>query len=202
MTIFSGVRQETISLIFFTPFSSSILGTKLTVSGIIARKDAKSSADETLDIAKYFTPMDHVTASLRLFSRAINGISEDVRVSERLSVPSKYLRGFERGRIGPVDTGEHIGGNLATAFGINTQFTNLFPNFTNTNFGLFFDTANVWGVDFRDSYDDSNKIRSSTGIAVDWWTPIGPLNFSLAKPITKVSTDKTESFQFNLGTTF
>ena len=155
-----------------------------------------------LDIAKYFTPMDHVTASLRLFSRAINGISEDVRVSERLSVPSKYLRGFERGRIGPVDSGEHIGGNLATAFGVNTQFTNLFPNFTNTNFGLFFDTANVWGVDFRDSYDDSNKIRSSYGMSIDWLTPVGPLSFSLSQALTKMDTDLEESVRFNLGTTF
>ena len=56
--------------------------------------------------------------------------------------------------------------------------------------------------DYRDNYDDSNKIRSSTGIAIDWFTPIGPLNVSLAQPLTKVSTDKTETFQFNLGTTF
>ena len=55
---------------------------------------------------------------------------------------------------------------------------------------------------YNDNYDESNKIRSSTGIAVDWFTPIGPLNFSLSQPITKVSTDKTETFQFNLGTTF
>jgi len=33
-------------------------------------------------------------------------------------------------------------------------------------------------------------------------TPIGPLSFSLAQPLTKSSTDKTESFRFNLGTTF
>ena len=62
--------------------------------------------------------------------------------------------------------------------------------------------ANVWGVDYDSSLDDSNKIRSSTGIAVDWFTPVGPLNFSLSQPISKASTDKTESFRFNLGTTF
>ena len=60
---------------------------------------------------------------LDYFLELINGISEDVRISERVSVPSKYLRGFERGRIGPVDAGEHIGGNLATALGINTKFS-------------------------------------------------------------------------------
>ena len=78
----------------------------------------------------------------------------------------------------------------------------ILESFESADFKFFIDAANVWGVDYRDNYDDSNKIRSSTGIAVDWFTPIGPLNFSLAQPLTQVSTDKTETFQFNLGTTF
>jgi len=49
---------------------------------------------------------------------------------------------------------------------------------------------------------DSNKIRSSTGVAVDWLTPVGPLTFSLSQPITKASSDQTESFRFDIGTTF
>ena len=60
----------------------------------------------------------------------------------------------------------------------------------------------MWGVDYSEAIDDSNKIRTSTGVAVNWYTPVGPLNFSLAQPITKASGDKTESFRFNLGTTF
>ena len=62
--------------------------------------------------------------------------------------------------------------------------------------------CNVWGVDYSSSIDDSSKVRSSTGITVNWFTPIGPLNFSLAQPINTVSTDKTQTFQFSLGTTF
>ena len=50
--------------------------------------------------------------------------------------------------------------------------------------------------------DDSSKLRSSTGLAIDWYTPVGPLNFSFSQPLTKKDTDKTESFRFNLGTTF
>ena len=62
--------------------------------------------------------------------------------------------------------------------------------------------ANVWGVDYNSAIDDSNSIRSSTGIGLDWITPIGPLSFSLSQPLTKKSSDKTETFRFNLGTTF
>ena len=49
---------------------------------------------------------------------------------------------------------------------------------------------------------DTNKIRSSAGLAANWYTPVGPLTFSFAHPITKASTDKTEGFRFNLGTSF
>ena len=69
------------------------------------------------------------------------------------------------------------------------------------DFNLFFDTANVWGVDY-DSSLDSSKIRSSTGLSIDWFTPIGPLSFSFAKPITKASSDSTETFRFDIGTSF
>ena len=67
---------------------------------------------------------------------------------------------------------------------------------------MFLDAANVWGVDYSDTIDDSNKIRSSVGVAIDWFTVIGPLNFSLSQPITKAGSDKTEKFRFQIGTTF
>ena len=78
----------------------------------------------------------------------------------------------------------------------------LFPGVETIDFKYFIDVGNVWGIDYSSTLDDSNKIRSSTGLTVDWFTPIGPMNFSLAHDLTKANTDKTESFQFNLGTTF
>jgi outer membrane protein insertion porin family len=75
-------------------------------------------------------------------------------------------------------------------------------NLDNLDFLIFIDAANNWGVDYDSSIDDSSKIRSSLGIGVDWFTPIGPLNFSLSQILSKNSTDETETFRFNLGTTF
>ena len=142
--------------------------------------------------------------SIGLYTRAINSISSDndVRVSKRLFLPSNKLRGFEAGKIGPKDANDYIGGNYAAAFNFEASLPNLLPESTGTDIVLFLDAANLWGVDYSNTIDDSNKIRSSTGFVVDWFTVIGPLNFSLAQDISKVSTDKTESFQFNLGTTF
>ena len=117
-------------------------------------------------------------------------------------MPSKKLRGFEPGKIGPTDSGDYIGGNYATAVNLVTTLPKLFATVQNAEFQFFFDAANVWGVDYSEAIDDSNKLRTSTGVAVNWYTPIGPLNFSLAQPITKAKGDKTESFRFNLGTTF
>ena len=54
------------------------------------------------------------------------------------------------------------------------------------------DDGDVWHVDY-DKTLDADEIRSSTGIAVDWFTAIGPLSFSYALPITDASTDQTES---------
>ena len=58
------------------------------------------------------------------------------------------------------------------------------------------------GVDYDTSFDESNKIRSSTGIAANWMSPIGPLSFVISQNLSKADSDVTESFNFNLGTTF
>ena len=84
---------------------------------------------------------------------------------------------------------------------LNSNLPQLFSNAQNVEIGSFIDIGNLWGVD-DESLNESNTIRSSIGIGVDWYTPVGPLSFSFAQPITKGSNDKTETFRFNLGTTF
>ena len=134
--------------------------------------------------------------------RTINSITdEDVRVSKRLYIPTKKLRGFQSGKIGPVDGGDFIGGNHTAVVNASTTLPKFGADLENIDFQLFVDAANVWGVDYDSSLDNS-RLRSSTGISVDWFTVIGPLNFSIAQPLTKASSDKTETFRFNIGTTF
>ncbi len=140
--------------------------------------------------------------SINFLAKTVNSLTgENVRVSKRIFIPSRRLRGFEFGKIGPIDSGDYIGGNYASSLSFNSTLPQLFPTLQNIDFSLFFDTANVWGVDY-DSNLDSSKIRSSTGLSIDWFTPIGPLSFSFAKPITKASSDSTETFRFDIGTSF
>ncbi len=140
--------------------------------------------------------------TLTFFAKAANSLGDDdVKISDRLYMPSRKLRGFESGKVGPKDGEDYIGGNFLSAFNAKANLP-VFPAFETIDFNIFYDAANVWGVDYDSSINDSSALRSSTGLGVDWYTPIGPLSFSFSKAITKKSSDKTESFRFNLGTTF
>ena len=154
------------------------------------------------EITNYHEYIEDKVLRLSFYSKAANSLGdEDVRISQRLYAPTSRLRGFERFKVGPVDNGDFVGGNYVTTVNISAELPVL-ESLDSVSINTFYDAANVWGVDYNSSIDDSNKIRSSTGLAANWYTPIGPLNFSFAHPITKASTDKTEGFRFNLGTSF
>ena len=147
--------------------------------------------------------LDENVFSFGLFAKASNSLSgKDVKLSDRLFLPSSKLRGFESGKVGPKDGIDYIGGNYAASVNLATTLPQIMPNLQNTNISVFFDAANIWGIDYNSSLSDDSKIRSSVGIAVDFFTPVGPLNFSLSEVITKGKNDITESFRFNIGTTF
>ena len=175
---------------FFTKFSQSLP---------IYSDD--NSLENTLTASKYHSITENFLLAGKLFLKAVNSIDSDVRVSKRVYIPSSKLRGFEAGKVGPKDGSQYIGGNYGAAVNFTSSFPNFFNEFENLDFNLFVDAANLWHVDY-DSSLDSDKIRSSTGVAVDWFTAIGPLSFSYAIPITDASSDKTESFRFQIGTSF
>ena len=79
--------------------------------------------------------------------------------------------------------------------------TTFLENVQSVDVVLFADAANIWGVDY-DSSLDKNGMRSSVGIGIDWLTPVGPLTFSFAHPVTKEPTDIEQTFRFNIGTSF
>ena len=154
-------------------------------------------------LSSYKSLSENVVGAGKLYISTVTGIGDDdVRISKRKSLSSKRLRGFQRGKVGPVDGTDHIGGNYATAINFEANLPNLLPEATKTDVGLFIDIANVWGVDYDSTINESNKIRSSTGIATSWMSPVGPMTFVLSTNLAKASTDTTESFNFNLGTTF
>ena len=145
---------------------------------------------------------NNIASASLLLSSASSLTNDDIKLTERLFIPSSRLRGFEKGKIGPKDGSDFIGGNYLTAINLQSTVPILFENSQSLDTVIFFDVANIWGVDYDASIDDGSKIRSSIGVGLDWLTPVGPLSFSLSQAITKQSTDIEETFRFNLGTTF
>ena len=127
--------------------------------------------------------------------------SDDIKLSERLYIPGRKLRGFKSGKVGPKDGSDYIGGNYLTSINATTTVPMILENVQNVDIVMFADAANIWGVDYDSSLDNSG-IRSSVGIGLDWLTPVGPLTFSFAQSITKEPSDIEETFRFNIGTSF
>ena len=74
--------------------------------------------------------------------------NDDIKLSERLFIPSKRLRGFETGKIGPKDGDDFIGGNYSATFNAQTNIPSVFQNFQNLEAVVFFDAGSIWGVDY------------------------------------------------------
>jgi len=128
--------------------------------------------------------------------------NKDVKISDRLFVSQTDLRGFQIRGVGPVDGGDHVGGNNLAIISFKSTFPNPIPEGLRANSYLFYDLGNVWGVDYSNVISSSSKIRSSTGVALDLISPVGPLTFTYAIPISKASTDKEQKFLFNIGSSF
>ncbi len=157
----------------------------------------------TFEITKYQPLVSDMVGKISFFSQTANSLTDDdVRISKRLYIPYRKLRGFEKGKVGPKDNNSYVGGNYVSTINLSTTLPQILPSLQNTDFSFFIDMGNVWGVDYDASLDDKSSLRASSGLAIDLLTPIGPMNFSIAETITKASSDKTESFRFNIGTSF
>ena len=155
-------------------------------------------------VYKYFTELyENNISSASIFLRSSTSLKDkDIKLSERIILPSNRLRGFEYGKVGPKDGDDFIGGNYAASINFSSTIPQILEGNENIDFLIFLDVGNVWGVDYFEGDDEGSSVRSSTGIGVDWLTPIGPLTFTLSTALSKADNDKTETFRFNLGTSF
>ncbi len=183
----------------FMPTSGSIIGFRQSLPFYADR----NFISNTFTLSKYMSLSESILVANKYYISAIEGLNDDdVRLNKRKFLSSKRLRGFQRGKVGPKDDKDHVGGNYAAAVNFEMNLPKLLPESSNLDVGLFLDLGNVWGVDYDKSIDESNKIRSSAGLVANYSSPIGPLSFTFSQNLTKAATDETESFNFNLGTTF
>ena len=76
---------------------------------------------------------------LSIFLQSANSLTgDDIKLTERLNIPSRRLRGFESGKVGPKDENDYVGGNYLSTINFNTTIPKLFENFQNIDALLFF----------------------------------------------------------------
>jgi len=151
--------------------------------------------------SELFNPEFIGSAKLRLDS-GVGIADKDIKLSDRIFATSKDLRGFQNRGVGPVDAGDHVGGNYLATLSFKSTFPNPLPEIVRPTTFLFLDSGNVWGVDYSNRINDSNKIRTALGVGLDVVSPLGPLSFSLSNVISKAPSDKVQNFTFNIGSTF
>ena len=110
------------------------------------------------------------------------------------------VRGYRANSLGPREDGVNLGGDFRVVGGAELIFPPPFAEDSSTvRMSFFWDIGNVF--ENIDAYETS-ELRQSTGLALIWLSPIGPLSFNLARPLNDKPGDLTESFQFTLGTMF
>ncbi|MBY6192966.1 outer membrane protein assembly factor BamA [Marinobacter hydrocarbonoclasticus] len=120
------------------------------------------------------------------------------------------VRGYEANSLGnkaeraagDFSDPDPFGGNVLTEGGLELIFPTPFAGDSRSMRTSFFvDAGQVFDTE-RGFDPELGEVRTSAGISFQWITAVGPLAFSLAKPLNDKSGDDTQVFQFSLGQTF
>ena len=103
---------------------------------LISDNSELSNAFEITNYKKLSSTSDMV-GKVSFFGKTITGLSDDVRISKRLHVPSYKLRGFERGKIGPIENNDYVGGNHITTLNLSATLPNIVQGLDNLDVGVF-----------------------------------------------------------------
>lgn len=161
----------------------------------------------------YYEITDEFLASLRIKAGSIEGIGQDVNISDRFFIGGSDFRGFERSGVGPRDlVSDNALGAQAFAVGsAEVTFPNFLPEALDITTSFFSDVGVVGTADQNNVFlgaaplvnvEDDLAPRVTAGISIYWQSPFGPVRVDLSKAVRKEDYDKTESFRFSAGTRF
>jgi outer membrane protein insertion porin family len=110
------------------------------------------------------------------------------------------VRGYEANSLGPRDATNAVLGGTRRVVG-NAELLFPMPGMKEKSVRLsgFFDAGAVYGPG---DLPGSAGLRYSSGVALTWVSPVGPIKFSYAVPLNKQPVDKLQKFQFTLGSIF
>lgn len=167
----------------------------------------------SLTARTYYQISDEFLTSFKLQAALIEGIGQDVIISNRLFIGGADFRGFKRSGVGPRDliSGNSIGAQLFAIGSAEISFPNFIPEALDVSTSLFTDFGVVGNADQTDVFsgffqtvDAETDLapRVTAGISIYWQSPFGPVRVDLSQAILKEDYDKTEAFRFSAGTRF
>jgi outer membrane protein insertion porin family len=172
----------------------------------------------TVETRNYYELFSDVVGVFKVQGGHIAGWgSKDLRMLDHFQMGPNLVRGFAPGGIGPRDltsgtTNDALGGSMywGTSFEMQTPLYFL-PKEIGIKLAAFADAGSLFDYRGPTSWNqtgetltvgDSKSVRSSVGMGLIWDSPLGPLRFDFAYPITKQSYDRTQVFRFSGGTKF
>ena len=117
-----------------------------------------SSIINGVNAATYHDFSENVIGSLKFYTRAVTGIDDDVRLTNRLFMPGRRLRGFVSGKVGPKDGTDWVGGNYSTALSAEAKLPNILPESYRTDFNIFLELPEV-EIHTRTSFFCANALK-------------------------------------------
>ena len=135
----------------------------------------------------------------------IEGLGQDVRITDTFFIGSDNMRGFEIGGLGARDntTGDALGAKTYAIGSAEVTFPIGLPDEFGIRGAAFTDFGTAFGADGNSALiDDSKDLRLSAGVGLSWRSPFGPVRIDVAYPVLKQDFDQEQIFNFSFGTRF
>lgn len=155
---------------------------------------------------QYFQPLFNNFATLAMngevnYGRGLNGKPYPI-FKNYYAGGIGSVRGYEGGSLGTAKDqyGDSLGGAARVIASMELQFP--FPGSgkdRTLRWFTFVDGGNVFAEKHKIKL---NEMRYSAGIGLSWISPVGPLKLSYGRPLNAKPGDRSENFQFQIGTGF
>ncbi|MGE5165285.1 MAG: outer membrane protein assembly factor BamA [Sphingobacteriales bacterium] len=225
------------SLVGYTISYNTLDNNKLPTSGLYAeiRQDFAGVGGDVnfirtqVEARTYYELISDVVGVFKVQGGNVSGWgSKDLRMLDHFQMGPNLVRGFSPAGIGPRDltpntTNDALGGSLYWGASVEAQTPLYFlPKDIGIKIAVFADAGSLWDYQGPTSWDVTGEtlqvglnspsmIRSSVGVGLLWDSPLGPLRFDLAYPLSKYCAtsvgggevcDRTQVFRFSGGTKF
>ena len=167
---------------------------------------SKISDDDYIKIStnnNYYFTLDNKSNSVFILSKLgiASGLSKKIKTNDSFSLGGDF-KGYQYSGIGPRDTSlNYLGGTKMYQLTVGYATPTLFDNTDTLIIKYFATIGSIFDSEYTSAYN-SKTPRASIGVSMDIMTAVGPLSFSLAKPISKQTGDKTQTFDFSFGSAF